>query len=150
MNELSLSPERAVILSSGGEPQHSTPLVLACPLSSHRSLSPLPRSPVYLSMASKMLASSTSRAAGVLPARIGIPNQLRAQAPMRSSRVGRQMVLDVLAAVKYDYDTKVFQKELVQFADTDEYIYRWVFVSLGGMGARHRVHFNTTTNCLAH
>jgi len=30
----------------------------------------------------------------------------------------------VQASVKFDYDTKVFQKELVKFADTEEYIYR--------------------------
>jgi len=33
----------------------------------------------------------------------------------------------VTNAVKFDYDTKVFQKELVKFADTEEYIYRCEF-----------------------
>ena len=32
----------------------------------------------------------------------------------------------VTNAVKFDYDTKVFKKELVKFADTEEYIYRCV------------------------
>lgn len=44
--------------------------------------------------------------------------------PTRASRVGRKMGLQVAAAVQYDYDTKVFTKELVKFADTEEYIYR--------------------------
>lgn len=38
----------------------------------------------------------------------------------------RRMSVRVSASVKFDYDTKVFQKELVKFADTEEYIYRWV------------------------
>ena len=33
--------------------------------------------------------------------------------------------MHVAAAVQYDYNTKVFQKELVKFADTEEYIYRY-------------------------
>ena len=36
------------------------------------------------------------------------------------------MSVRVAASVKFDYDTKVFKKELVKFADTEEYIYRWV------------------------
>eukprot|EP00889_Picochlorum_renovo_P005945 jgi/Picre1/32975/NNA_008302.t1 len=34
------------------------------------------------------------------------------------------MCARVSAVVQFDYDTKVFKKELVQFADTEEYIYR--------------------------
>jgi phosphoenolpyruvate carboxylase len=44
----------------------------------------------------------------------------------RSVGQSRRLSVRVAAAVKFDYDTKVFKKELVKFADTEEYIYRWV------------------------
>jgi hypothetical protein len=44
----------------------------------------------------------------------------------RSVAQSRRLSVRVAASVKFDYDTKVFQKELVKFADTEEYIYRWV------------------------
>lgn len=62
---------------------------------------------------------------------------LAAKAPVASIRsasqrrasvspvVTRRAVV-VTNAVKFDYDTKVFKKELVKFADTEEYIYRCV------------------------
>lgn len=42
----------------------------------------------------------------------------------RSVAQSRRLSVRVAASVKFDYDTKVFQKELVKFADTEEYIYR--------------------------
>jgi len=42
----------------------------------------------------------------------------------RRISVARRAVRVCTNAVKFDYDTKVFQKELVKFADTEEYIYR--------------------------
>lgn len=36
----------------------------------------------------------------------------------------RNLVTKISAVVQYNYDTKVFEKELVKFADTEEYIYR--------------------------
>lgn len=38
----------------------------------------------------------------------------------------QRLASKIAASVQYDYDTKVFKKELVKFADTEEYIYRWV------------------------
>ncbi len=42
----------------------------------------------------------------------------------RRISVARRAVRVCTNAVKFDYDTKVFQKELVKFAETEEYIYR--------------------------
>ena len=42
----------------------------------------------------------------------------------RRIAVAKRAVRVCTNAVKFDYDTKVFQKELVKFADTEEYIYR--------------------------
>ena len=42
----------------------------------------------------------------------------------RRIAVARRAVRVCTNAVKFDYDTKVFKKELVKFADTEEYIYR--------------------------
>ncbi|KAI8102051.1 hypothetical protein M9434_007110 [Picochlorum sp. BPE23] len=42
----------------------------------------------------------------------------------RFAAQSRRMCARVSAVVQFDYDTKVFKKELVQFADTEEYIYR--------------------------
>ena len=39
---------------------------------------------------------------------------LRSAAPMRPARAGRQLVKVQNAKVQFNYDTKVFQKELVQ------------------------------------
>jgi len=53
--------------------------------------------------------------------------QLRvAHLAARPHFVTRSRILStkVAASVKFDYDTKVFKKELVKFADTEEYIYR--------------------------
>lgn len=69
----------------------------------------------------KMMAQ-TARC-NVLQARFGAVNTLRA-GPQRGAVAGRQLVVNVANAVKFNYDTKVFQKELVKFADTEEYIYR--------------------------
>lgn len=44
----------------------------------------------------------------------------------RFAAQSRRMCARVSAVVQFDYDTKVFKKELVQFADTEEYIYRCV------------------------
>lgn len=68
-------------------------------------------------------ATMTSRLAALQAPRVASANALRA-APVRGFRAGRSMSLQVAAAVQYDYDTKVFKKELVKFADTEEYIYR--------------------------
>lgn len=47
---------------------------------------------------------------------------------------GARKALTVASAVKFDYDTKVFKKELMKFADTEEYIYRCV---RGVLSMRH-------------
>jgi hypothetical protein len=59
--------------------------------------------------------------------RCGAGNVLRA-GPVRGLKAGRQLAVKVANAVKFDYDTKVFKKELVKFADTEEYIYRHVII----------------------
>ena len=76
------------------------------------------------------MASSTfaSRSAA-LQTRIGSANALRV-VPVRGFRAGRNLSMQVAAAVKFDYNTKVFKKELVKFADTEEYIYRWEYVQI--------------------
>lgn len=59
-----------------------------------------------------------------------------AKAPVAGIRAQRRPInsarksLRVHAAVKFDYDTKVFKKELVKFADTEEYIIRYVGISI--------------------
>jgi len=50
---------------------------------------------------------------------------LKMAAP-RPTRGSRNAGFQVMNAVKFNYDTKVFEKELVKFADTEEYIYRCV------------------------
>ena len=65
----------------------------------------------------------TSRTAALQAPRLASAKALRA-VPVRGFRAGRSMGLQVAAAVQFDYDTKVFKKELVKFADTEEYIYR--------------------------
>lgn len=54
----------------------------------------------------------------------------------RSVAQSRRLSVRVAASVKFDYDTKVFQKELVKFADTEEYIYRWVSIFAGSIFLR--------------
>lgn len=44
--------------------------------------------------------------------------------PVVARTSGARRALTVLSAVKFDYNTKVFKKELMKFADTEEYIYR--------------------------
>jgi hypothetical protein len=45
--------------------------------------------------------------------------------PVRGTRAVRHLAVNVAAAaVKFEYDTKVFPRELVKFADSQEYIYR--------------------------
>lgn len=72
----------------------------------------------HLSIASRAavrLGSTKSTVSGVhLPRTVMMP--------LRATRKSR---MHVAAAVQYDYNTKVFQKELVKFADTEEYIYRY-------------------------
>lgn len=51
-------------------------------------------------------------------------NATLATISQRRISVARRAVRVCTNAVKFDYDTKVFQKELVKFADTEEYIYR--------------------------
>ena len=65
----------------------------------------------------------TSPCAALQAPRLGSANALRA-IPVRGIRASRSLSTQVAAAVQFDYDTKVFKKELVKFADTEEYIYR--------------------------
>lgn len=74
----------------------------------------------FLAMASMTMASLS---AAIQAPRLGSGNVVRA-VPARGSRAGRNLGMQVAAAVQFDYDTKVFKKELVKFADTEEYIYR--------------------------
>ena len=67
---------------------------------------------------------STMKGSALPASRFGAANVVRAVGPARASRAGRALGLAVANAVKFNYDTKVFQKELVKFADTEEYIYR--------------------------
>ena len=67
---------------------------------------------------------STMKGSALPASRFGASNVVRAVGPARASRAGRALGLAVANAVKFNYDTKVFQKELVKFADTEEYIYR--------------------------
>ena len=67
-------------------------------------------------MALKALAGTNAKLA---------PSSRRNIASRRVTAVSRRALV-VSNAVKFDYDTKVFQKELVKFADTEEYIYRSV------------------------
>ena len=69
------------------------------------------------------MTTMTGRSAAMPTSRTPSARALRAVA----ARVGRssgRSALKVAAAVQFDYDTKVFKKELVKFADTEEYIYR--------------------------
>lgn len=63
------------------------------------------------------------RMAAMQSTQMGAAKALRA-VPVRFGRNSRKTALQVSAAVQFDYDTKVFKKELVKFADTEEYIYR--------------------------
>jgi len=67
--------------------------------------------------------SMASLSAAIQAPRLGSANVVRA-VPARGFRAGRNLGLQVASAVQFDYDTKVFKKELVKFADTEEYIYR--------------------------
>jgi len=67
--------------------------------------------------------SFASLSAGIQAPRLGSANVVRA-VPARGFRASRSLGMQVASAVKFDYDTKVFKKELVKFADTEEYIYR--------------------------
>jgi len=69
----------------------------------------------------------TTRAAAMQTVRIGAANVLRV-VPVVAPRSSRKSGVRVAAAVQFDYDTKIFKKELVKFADTEEYIYRRVNV----------------------
>lgn len=80
-----------------------------------------------------MMASSMSMASGlsgVAAHRSSPAARLRAVC-LRNARSSRFLKLKLNAAVKYDYTTNVFEKELVKFADTEEYIYRCEVLSLG-------------------
>jgi hypothetical protein len=70
-----------------------------------------------------MATQTFTRGAALQAPRLGAAIVVRA-VPVRASRAGRALGTQVCAAVQFDYDTKVFEKELVQFADTEEYIYR--------------------------
>ena len=50
--------------------------------------------------------------------------QAAAAVPVRSVRSVRRSTVQVAAAVHLDFNTKSFQKELVKFADSEEYIVR--------------------------
>lgn len=72
-------------------------------------------------MAPTRVSFIACRAAG----RLASGNALKALPPRRITMRSRiPSGFSVYAAVKYDYDTKVFKKELVKFADTEEFIYR--------------------------
>ena len=59
-------------------------------------------------------------------------------APARGLRAAGRRALQVVDSVQFDYPTKVFQKELVKFADTEEYIYRQAGAPLGNCMRPHR------------
>lgn len=65
----------------------------------------------------------SSLPAAIQAPRLGAANVVRA-VPVRGFRGGRRQALKVAAAVQYEYATKVFPRELVKFAETEEYIYR--------------------------
>jgi ketol-acid reductoisomerase len=65
------------------------------------------------------MASITAAICAAPAARLGAR---RAQRPQTARRAMLRVAAS--AAVKYDYDNKVFEKELVEFADTKEYIIR--------------------------
>ncbi|PSC69959.1 acetohydroxy acid isomeroreductase isoform B [Micractinium conductrix] len=71
-------------------------------------------------MASVACTAAAAQAQGVV-ARPG--NALRSAAPLRVARAGRSAVV-VAAGPKLDLHSNVFPKELVKFAETEEYIYR--------------------------
>lgn len=65
-------------------------------------------------MAATMVAAASSMAAARPVGRFGGANALRA-APLRASRASRQNIrVQSAADVKFNYDTKVFKKELVK------------------------------------
>jgi hypothetical protein len=79
-----------------------------------------------------MMASSMSMTNGVRGIAVHRPSaetRLRAVC-LRNARCSRSLKMRLNAAVQYDYTTNVFQKELVKFADTEEYIYRCEMRSL--------------------
>jgi hypothetical protein len=114
-------------------------IVAQCPFSASfnftfvREKSPVGHHPAMASM------TFTMPTAG----RLGAPNVLRA-VPVRVTRATRLAGMRVAAAVKFDYDTKVFKKELVKFADTEEFIYRCAFMPNEALQFRLRVETTTT------
>jgi hypothetical protein len=62
------------------------------------------------------------RAAALQAPRLGA-NALRV-VPARGFRAGRALGVHVASAVQFEYPTKVFPRELVKFAGSEEYIYR--------------------------
>lgn len=78
---------------------------------------------VGLDLPAMVSMTMTSMQGTLVVQRLGSVTSLRAL-PVRPCRGSRSLAMKVSAAVKFDYDTKVFKKELVKFADTEEYIYR--------------------------
>ena len=73
-----------------------------------------------------LMTMASSKPGALVAQRLSSVTSLRAL-PVRPCRGARSLALKTTAAVKFDYDTKVFKKELVKFADTEEYIYRYKF-----------------------
>lgn len=73
---------------------------------------------------------STQRVAApamaVRPAARVVPAARAVAAPARAAR---RVSKTAAQAVKFEYDTKVFPRELVKFANTEEYIYRCVRIA---------------------
>ncbi|GAB4814450.1 hypothetical protein N2152v2_001496 [Parachlorella kessleri] len=74
-------------------------------------------------MATNMKIAAATKA-NLAVARFGRFNAVRQAAAKGFTASRRAPAMPAMAAVQYDYDTKVFQKELVKFADTEEYIIR--------------------------
>mmetsp|Transcript_25254 Transcript_25254/g.63638 ORF Transcript_25254/g.63638 Transcript_25254/m.63638 type:complete len:445 (-) Transcript_25254:661-1995(-) len=75
-----------------------------------------------VTMSRATLAAAPAGRVGLRPRRTAAP--LLAARPGLRRAAGRTARLAALAAVKIDFDTKVFEKELTKFADTEEYIVR--------------------------
>lgn len=71
-----------------------------------------------------LAAAQSSKFAKCMPSKLAAGTSIRSTV-LKSVRVSRHASVQVLNAVKFDYDTQVFEKELVKFADTEEYIYRY-------------------------
>lgn len=75
-------------------------------------------------MASATMRTVRPRAANPAVARFCSVSVVRAAASKGPRASRRQGAGKVMAAVQYEYPTKVFPRELVKFADTEEYIYK--------------------------